>query len=76
MDHWKSLWLFWVLFSAGAVAAAVGSIVEASWLVLAGVILILAAMAQYLIFYRCPSCGGHLGRGFPSYCPHCGEKLK
>ena len=76
MDYRKSLVLFWALWGTGIVVCAIGVIMEVSWLVLAGVILVLAAMVQYLIFYRCPSCGRYLGRGLPNYCPHCGEKLK
>ena len=30
----------------------------------------------WLIFGRCPTCGGYLGSGGGKYCPHCGEKLK
>lgn len=29
----------------------------------------------WLLFGRCPACGGALGRAAGKYCPHCGEKI-
>lgn len=39
--------------------------------------LALASIVLRILFNRCPSCGGYLGRwiGF-DYCKHCGEKLE
>ena len=34
-----------------------------------------AGVAVSLALWRCPHCGGHLGRDVPKYCPHCGEYL-
>ena len=29
----------------------------------------------WLVFGRCPVCGGFLGRIAGKYCPHCGEEI-
>lgn len=42
------------------------------WLLLA---LAAAVVAVNIRLWRCPCCGGHLDRGVPQYCPHCGEYL-
>lgn len=76
MDYWKSMVLFWILFAAGTATGLMSLILDISVLMIACMVLIFAGMVQYMVFYRCPSCGGHLGRGLPNYCPHCGEKLK
>ena len=45
-------------------------------------ILMIASLAMFVLvwakLWRCPKCGGHLGRmgDGPDRCPHCGEKLK
>ncbi len=31
--------------------------------------------AIWLVFGRCPACGGFLGRLYGKYCPHCGEPI-
>lgn len=42
------------------------------WLLLA---FAAAVVAVNIRLWRCPHCGGHLGRGVPKYCPNCGEYL-
>lgn len=42
------------------------------WLLLA---FAAAVVVVNIRLWRCPSCGGHLDRGVPKYCPHCGEYL-
>lgn len=42
------------------------------WLALAFVV---AGIAVNLALWRCPHCGGHLGRDVSQYCTHCGKKL-
>lgn len=77
MDHRKSMALFWVLFAAGVAIGLLSLILDSFGLMIACMVLMIAGVIQYMIFYRCPSCGRHLGRGFPpNYCSHCGEKLK
>ncbi len=51
--------------SAGLIVIVMG------WLALIGAIICMA------LFYRCPHCGGHLGRTWyhNRYCPHCGYYL-
>jgi len=53
----------------------------ASWirgvLVLA---LLTIAVVSNLVFWRCPACGGHLGKlyiglQYPKFCPNCGVRL-
>ncbi len=76
MDHWKSLVLLCILFAAGITAGLLSLILDSAGLMIVCMALIFAGLIQHMIFFRCPSCGGHLGRGLPNYCPHCGEKLK
>ncbi len=42
------------------------------WLTLAFAV---AGVAVDLRLWRCPHCGGHLGRDVPKYCPSCGRRL-
>lgn len=42
------------------------------WLMLAFVV---AGIAVNLALWRCPHCGGHLGRDVSHYCTHCGHRL-
>lgn len=44
------------------------------------VVLFLWALVVNMMLWRCPSCGGHLGKlyfgeKFQKYCPNCGIKL-
>ena len=62
-------------------AAMLVTILAAYWL--ESVVLLVIAMglcvadiAVNLVFWRCPYCGGHLGRDMRQYCTHCGKKLK
>ena len=35
-----------------------------------------ASLIFWIIFGRCPACGGFLGRSSGKHCPHCGKELK
>lgn len=55
-----------------AVGDTVGLVILAmGWLSMIGAIVIMA------LFYRCPHCGGYLGKTWyhDRYCPHCGHYL-
>ena len=40
-------------------------------LITIGMIVMIASMAFYLVFYHCPYCGYYLGRMKGTQCPHC-----
>ena len=42
------------------------------WLMLAFAV---AMIGVNLVWWRCPYCGEHLGRGTGKYCTHCGHHL-
>lgn len=81
MDHKKSWRLFWYGILGGAVLGGIGALVQSLWLSIPGLILMVAAMIQQRIFYRCPNCaralptrGGAVGPA-AHYCPYCGHDL-
>lgn len=43
------------------------------WLML---VFAVACIAANLALWRCPYCGGHLGRDVPKFCSNCGHKLE
>lgn len=45
---------------------------------LGGVVVLIAAIALFSMYnWRCPACGGYLGRGInPRFCAKCGLKLQ
>lgn len=48
-----------------------------NWALIAGVIILIAEMIQFAIFYRCPYCGKSLtcvNGPVPQHCPHCGKE--
>ena len=67
----------WILWTAGALIALLGTVGEPDSTVLCviGILLMLGGCVFRVVFYRCPSCGAYLGRGLPEYCPHCGAKI-
>ena len=42
---------------------------------IAGFLLLIGDVAFYYVFYRCPNCGGFLGRNSSEFCQHCGQRL-
>ncbi len=66
---WLCILVFAILFSVG-----LGT--DTAWLCWFSIVP--AALSLFLMwtFYRCPHCGGYLGRsGRRGFCPHCGHKL-
>lgn len=54
---------------------------DAAWIrgALVAVLLAIAAVSN-LVFWRCPACGGHLGKLYiglplPKFCPNCGVRM-
>lgn len=76
MDHktarrWQDILLF-----GGALIACVGawgfdSMVAA----FVGFGMMILSIIVWWMYYRCPQCHEHLGRGTPKHCPHCGAWL-
>ena len=81
MDHKKSWKLFCCGFIAGVVLGVIGKFTKNLWLLIPALILMVAAILQQIIFYRCPNCGRNLptrgGAVGPAaqYCPYCGHDL-
>ncbi len=49
---------------------------ELSVLLVIAAVCFLAALIIQLIFWKCPACGRHLGRGlWAKYCKYCGKEL-
>ncbi len=44
-------------------------------LLLIGGGLMMSSLIIWAVFWRCPDCGKHLGRGAVEYCPYCGRFL-
>ena len=46
------------------------------WLCFASLVLLAVSIVFELFYWRCPCCGGRLGRRlFCAFCPRCGERL-
>ena len=55
-----------------------GMITAKNWILVVGLIILLAEMIQFAVFYRCPHCGKSLtcvNGPVPEHCPHCGKEL-
>lgn len=76
MDHksarrWQDILLF-----GGALVASIGL-----WgfdnmvAVFIGFGMMIFSVAVWWLYYRCPYCHKHLGRGAPKHCPSCGSWL-
>lgn len=81
MDYLTSYKLFLVGVVVLAVLFFIGGAMQLQWLMVASMVLFLANVIQFWIFYRCPGCGKRLNtnRGFGIFrgrCPYCGENLK
>ena len=85
MDYKKSYLLLSAGVWGGGIAALIGMFLETSnpsanlgqIIAGAGVAVMIAALLQAMIFYKCPYCGERFNiRGRkPDYCPKCGNKL-
>lgn len=74
MNPQKAKHLVFVLGAAGF--ACILLVVVHPLFLAAGLLMAAAALALNLVFYRCPHCGGHLGRTSGAYCPHCGHFIQ
>ena len=74
MDYFKSYVLLWVGAITGGALATVGVGLEIHLLLGLGCVVLLAALLQTWLFFRCPNCGRYWNTfGIPHYCPHCGD---
>lgn len=71
MNPQQAKHLFFVLGAAGF--GCILLVVVHPLFLAAGLLMAAAAIVLNLVFYRCPHCGAHLGRGGGYYCPHCGH---
>lgn len=69
--HWQD-----ILLIVGAIVAAVGTWGFDNMIAMfVGVGLMLLSIIVWWMYYRCPYCHVHLGRGNPKHCPNCGMWL-
>lgn len=66
------LFVFCLLMVVSLVVCSVTKIKLIGYL---GIAFALLGVIFWVIFGRCPRCGGFLGRSSGKYCPHCGEKV-
>lgn len=62
---------------AGAVVGIIGSQLGTGWtpLTVAGLTVVIAALALRFAWHRCPHCGAYLGRHWAECCPRCGKRI-
>ena len=65
----------WVLFAVAVVVLICGYILKNTDVMFVGAYIALGMIVFRMLAYRCPHCGGPLGRGPITYCPHCGENI-
>ena len=60
-----------------AVLAVAVMLIGTVWIKIVLAAALVGYVALFLALWRCPYCGGHLGRidSGGDYCPHCGERL-
>lgn len=76
MDHRTArLWQDILLFG-GAIIACVGAWgFDSVPATLVGFGMMILSIIVWWMYYRCPQCREHLGRGTPRHCPNCGVWL-
>lgn len=69
--------LFWFLTCISFLLLFIGVITGYSLFIWLSVGEVIIELVLWIIFFRCPKCGSHLGRIDENYtyCPHCGVKL-
>ena len=70
----------WMILRGSVVAltvvAVLGALVRIKWVVIAAVVLLIPWVVLEIRLWRCPHCGGFLGRmEKKKNCPNCGEPL-
>ena len=66
--------IYILLLGAGIIAAILGgAVLRSEPLLWVGIVILAAAIALHMIFYRCPHCGRWLNRNFGEYCQFCGK---
>lgn len=51
-----------------------GSLIDFAEMCIAGCVILILGVLFFLIFFRCPHCGRHLGRDHGPYCQYCGKE--
>lgn len=78
IDYKKSNFLLKYGLLLGGMLVCAYFFLKMNWLAAIGWGILLLAMGQALLFYRCPHCGERLSiRNItPTYCPACGRNIK
>lgn len=71
----KVKYLIYALGAACALMVVLFCIIKSLVFLWLALIFAAAGVAVNLAWWRCPYCGGHLGRDVSQYCTHCGKKL-
>ena len=68
---WQDILLF-----GGLIVGLIGvSALNNLYVSVTGLVMMALSIIVWWRYYRCPECGGHLGRGAPKRCPNCGARL-
>lgn len=67
--------IYFAAIAAAALLIVIGGLLRSVAMMLTGTGIVLLAYIFYLIWYRCPHCGRHLGNSWGEFCPYCGKKV-
>ena len=67
--------IFWIAILVTIVLGFVGVFTGWTFLTTVMEVLFILDIVFYILCYRCPHCGRHLGRRGGSFCPYCGEEF-
>ncbi len=76
MDYKKARKLIYWLAGIGTAVLLLGAWAQRPAFMAPGVALVISTVFVNLKYWRCPHCGGHLGRDIGRYCMHCGKELE
>lgn len=66
---------YFIAIAAAAPLMLIGSLLPNMAMLFVGVGIVLLDLIFYLLWYRCPHCGRHLGNSWGEFCPYCGKKV-
>lgn len=65
--------IYFVMLVLGLLIAITGAKFVVTPLWICGIVVLMISNIIRFAFYRCPNCGGYLGRMTNEFCPHCGR---